>query len=616
MGLDKLIDLDLLTRYNTKKSAREDEKIQNLPIHDRNTLIKEYFKRNSTGKVYGVKFAYDANDVLIPNGYKYSANAGLVIEPSTRDVVGRNDYSGLNLFKHLECNAHVDENGYTVIDYIEGESGFSRTGAVDVVCVFAPVYEKIYEGYEGTTKYFYIEWTDRPKEGYTLNILCKNKDGENNGFYCIAKYQAVLINGIPYSSLGRPWTNGPSHNACITYYHKKGSYVSAMTCAEWAMVQRIFMMKFASTNSQAHLNGLTNYLPTSFYQIQFATTNKEYIILATSSANNLIVNTRIDIGTSTSRNNNNFTIGCNLEILSKSDDIVIFNGVTNNITSTGYNIKSIDTNIMCVKSKTGTDTQDVEGNPITFTYTIDGDETETEYNGTVQLVVSDSTYLLELYDENVNKIGDCSVSGIVNCTILYLDDNVTALTSHRVCTSIYKSGYSSEILGEDGCYMRGEFTTSSRHPAVLSGIEFNTGAYDTIGNSVWWYDNNSDLHLKLINDPSHLSANTTTIINTYTDIGIISRTSTAANWNYGKNIHYDLDNGGFTMNTGGSSTTGLCDGVYMVANTTKNAFYEVLVFGFLYNGAPSGLFCANANSALSDSSWRIASRPSLGGSRV
>jgi hypothetical protein len=164
--------------------------------------------------------------------------------------------------------------------------------------------------------------------------------------------------------------------------------------------------------------------------------------------------------------------------------------------------------------------------------------------------------------------------------------------------------------------MRGEFTTSSRHPAVLSGIEFNTGAYDTIGNSVWWYDNNSDLHLKLINDPSHLSANTTTIINTYTDIGIISRTSTAANWNYGKNIHYDLDNGGFTMNTGGSSTTGLCDGVYMVANTTKNAFYEVLVFGYLSAGAPCGLFCATASSALSSSAWLLASRPSLGGSRV
>jgi hypothetical protein len=613
MGLDKLIDLDLLTRYNTKKSAREDEKIQNLPIHDRNTLIKEYFKRNSTGKVYGVKFAYDANDVLIPNGYKYSANAGLVIEPSTRDVVGRNDYSGLNLFKHLECNAHVDENGYTVIDYIEGESGFSRTGAVDVVCVFAPVYEKIYEGYEGTTKYFYIEWTDRPKEGYTLNILCKNKDGENNGFYCIAKYQAVLINGIPYSSLGRPWTNGPSHNACITYYHKKGSYVSAMTCAEWAMVQRIFMMKFASTNSQAHLNGLTNYLPTSFYQIQFATTNKEYIILATSSANNLIVNTRIDIGTITSRGDNNFTIGCNLEILSKSDDIAIFKNVTDNITSTGYIIKTIDNNIMCVKSKTGTDTQDVEGNPITFTYTIDGDETETEYNGTVQLVVSDSTYLLELYDENVNKIGDCSVSGIVNCTILYLDDNVTALTSHRVCTSIYKSGYSLEILGADGCYMVGEFASSSRHPAVLSGIEFNTGAWDTIGNAVWQYDSNTQRHTLLMNDPSKLTKTAATITSTYTDIGTSNDNAASSNWFYNNDIHYDLDNGGFVMDSkGASSTTGLCDATYILGNQ-KSGLYEVLVFGVPAHGAPYGLFCATAYLALSFSDWDIASRPSLNG---
>ena len=310
-------------------------------------------------------------------------------------------------------------------------------------------------------------------------------------------------------------------------------------------------------------------------------------------------------------------MGCNLEILSKSDDIVIFNGVTDNITATGYTIKTIDNNIMCVKSLTGTDTQDVEGNPITFTYTVDGDETETEYTGNIQLVLSDSTYLLELYDDSsTTKIGDCNVSGIVNCTILYLDDEVTTLTSHRVCTSIYESGYSSEILGEDGCYMRGEFASSSRHPCVLSGVEFLTGAYDTIGNSVWWYDNNSDLHLKVINDPSQLSATAATITSTYTDIGIISRTLASSNWNYGKNIHYDLANGGFTMNTGGSSTTGLCDGVYMLANTTKNAFYEVLVVGNLSYGAPYGLFCASANAALSNSAWSIASRPSLGGSRV
>jgi hypothetical protein len=40
----------------------------------------------------------------------------------------------------------------------------------------------------------------------------------------------------------------------------------------------------------------------------------------------------------------------------------------------------------------------------------------------------------------------------------------------------------------------------------------------------------------------------------------------------------------------------------------------VIVFGNLNNGANNGPFCANANNALSNANWNIASRPSLGGS--
>ena len=615
MSLGKLIDLDRLSRYNDKVNNREDEKINSVPFANSMEYVKWYFDVHRDGKVYGVKFAYTSAGVIVPTGTKYGANVGLVVQPSTRTVSGRNDYENITVFKHFEANAHVDDNGNTIIDAIRGDKNFSYTGKVDVVCVFAPVYEKVYTGMEGTTKYLYIEWCDTPRPGFTLNKLCKDGNGNNKGFYCITKFQAGLIDGVPYASADlRPWTNGPSHNNCVTYYHKKSIYASAMTMAEWAMLQRIFMMKFASTDSQTHLNGLTNYLPTMFYWIQFAVTNKNYIVLTTANADILDVNTRIDIGTSGSRGNANFTIGCNLEILSKSSDIVIFNAVTDNITATGYVITSINNNIMCVKSLTGINTQDVEGNPITFTYTVDGDETGTEYNGVVQLVVSDSTYLLELYDDSgANKIGDCSVSGIVNCTILYLDDEVTTLTSHRVCTSVYTSGYSSEILGEDGCYMVGEFTSSSRHPCVLSGIEFLTGAYDIIGNAVWQYDSDTLRHTLIMNDPSKLTTTTETITSTYTDIGVCADNATTNSWYYNNDIHYDLNNGGLIMDSkGASSTTGLCDTTYILGNQTSG-LYEVLVFSSLFYGALYGLFYADASGALSASTWSIASRPSLNG---
>jgi hypothetical protein len=74
-----------------------------------------------------------------------------------------------------------------------------------------------------------------------------------------------------------------------------------------------------------------------------------------------------------------------------------------------------------------------------------------------------------------------------------------------------------------------------------------------------------------------------------------------------------LDNGGLIMDSiGASSTTGLCDGTYILGNQTSG-LYEVLVFGVPAHGAPYGLFCATAYLALSFSDWDIASRPSLNG---
>ena len=616
MSLSKAIDTEKLAYYDSAIKTREDTKLGTLPISNSMEYVKWYFRTHRDGKVYGVKFAYDANDCLVAAGTKYGANTNLVAQPSTRTVSGRNDYDYINVFKHFDANAHLDENGNTIIDAIRGDKNFSYTGKVDVVCVFAPVYERIYTGYESSTKYLYIEWCDSPKEGFTLNKLCKDGNGNNKGFYCITKFQAGLIDGVPYASAGLYlWVSGPSYNNCVDTYHARHEYMCGMTMAEWAMIQRISLMKYGNTNYQGNLNGLTSYYYTG-YEILNTSTNKNHIVLSTTNANNLYLNTRIDVGTSATRGANSRNIIDNTEILGKSDDIVVFNDlITNFVLATGYTIKTMNTNIVCIKSLIDANTLDIDGNRPSAVFTYDDGTSTTDVEVYLNLILSGTDYILDAVDQDNMSTGCHSAVGDTACTMLTISDNISVTAgSTYVETSIYSSGYSLDICGSDGCWMTGSFAASSRFASVISGIEILTGAWDIIGNAVWQYDSETNPHIKLCNNPSLITKTSGDIDTRYTDIGYYTHTNTSNAYVYASDIHYDLNNGGFVMDCGGgSSTKGLCDATYILGAQTSGK-YEVFVFGGLSLGAGSGPFCATASGALSGAAWNFASRPSLGGS--
>jgi hypothetical protein len=617
MSTNKLIDVDLLEYYDSKTRIREDAKINSIPFANSMEYVKWYFDVHRDGKIYGVKFAYDANDCLVATGTKYGANTNLVAQPSTRTVSGRNDYDEITVFKHFDANAHLDDNGNTIIDAIYGDKNFSYTGKVDVVCVFAPVYEKIYVGYESTTKYLYIEWCDTPRPGFTLNKLCKDGNGNNKGFYCITKFQAGLIEGTPYSSAGLyPWVksaddDGPCYNTCVDVYHDRHNYMCGMTMAEWAMIQRIFLMKYSSTNQQMGIGGLSAYYYTG-YAIQYTTSNKNYIVLKTTDATTLYLNTMIDVGTGNSRGPNQYNIICNTEILSMNNDIVIFNDLTTTgfiITDASYSLVSIPTDILCTKLAETGEAKTVEDDSITATFNNGSDVT-------VNLVldVTGTTYTLYAYDGSNNEIGH-STAGDTTNTVIYISDIIsTAVGSNYVETSIYKTGYSLEICGDDGCWEIGNFVNDYKHPSVISGIEIHSGAWDLIGNAIWNYDSNTNPHIELCNNPSLISKSGTHITNRYIDIGNYTHTNSESGYVYGSDIRYDLINGGFVIDCGnGADTKGVCDATYILGNATSGR-YEMFIFGTLSRSRRSaGLFCASAGSALSASSWGITSRPSLNG---
>jgi len=616
-----LINSSLLSYYNDKAKQRELNKINKLPFKNKSEFLKLYFAANRDEKIYGVKFAYTSAGVIVPAGTKYGANEGLVVEPSTRTVAGRDDYANINVFRSIDANVHYGDDGNIVIDAIVGEPGFSYYGKVDVVCLFASVYERVYKETVNGTDYLCIEWTDTPRDGFTLNNLCKDINGKDQGFYTITKFPSVWIDGAPYSSAGEyPWVHqafttvtGPSYNTCVDKYHARNENMTSITMGQAAMIQRIFMMKYGHTNFANNLNGLISYYYNRLY-IQTATTNKNYVVLTTTDANKLYVDTRIDIGNPESdrQYQRSMNIASNATITNKSNDIVLFKNVKTGFTisNTDYSISSsTDFDILCKKISNTGNAVDLDDNNISiqFTYTDPNTSETSDVDINLVLDITGSTYTLYAYDGNSNVIG-YSASGETTYSLVYIDSNVTVDTTCSVQTSIYKTGYSLDILGKDGTYEVGNFAVNSRFPSVMSGIELFSGTLEVCGNAVYSYDSNTNAHVLIQNDLKAVTKTTATISSDYTDIGYLTHTTAGVTWKHGKDIHYDLNNGGYTIDCdGGSATTGLCDAVYYRGDQTSG-LYEVLLFGYLLTGGFAGSFCSHANSTLSFAGWSLAAR--------
>ena len=598
MSLSKVIDTTLLAYYDSKVDDREDAKIAALPLKTRNDIVSEYFKKNRNGQVYGVKFAYNASNVLQASGTKYGANASLSMTASTRTVVGTDNYSDKCLFKHFDANIHQDENGDLIIDYLSDEVGFSYTGKVNVVCLYAPVYERVYTGTESSTNYLYIEWCDTPRDGFTLNPLCKDSNGNNRGFFAIAKFPAGLIDGVPYSSAGLiPWLNEPSYDKCVDTYHLINNYQCSLTMAQMVYLQRMFMIKFGSTNFQANLGGVTNYNYTR--QIGVARTNKNYVMV--SSPGDLYVGTSWDIRAGSSRTTDLIDT---VEVIGKDTSFGTLTDINSKLTISDetYTITSETFDLVC-KNVDGVAT-DPSGDPITISFAHNGEPVNVD-------IVYTNTRKIEVYDSGT-LIASTSATASTTNSVIYVSKNVTTTTSNYIHTSIYTTGYSLGILGNDGCYMPGAFSANYRFPSVLGGVELLGGAAEIIGNVVIEYDSNKYPHVLVCNDPSEITKDTSEISSTYTDAGHFTATTTGNGWKYQSNIEYNLSLGAFTSTAGpGSSTSGLCDSIYYNAGKSSGKVAAV-AFGDLYRADHDGIFCLDASSTdLSTYSQYISTRPAF-----
>lgn len=258
--------------------------------------IEGYYNAQRTGKVYQTKiWKYDTNPTSV--GEKLLDNKGLVFEPSTDTVEGRDDY--LNgehpLFEWVYCNYKRHEDGIAYPIATEYDANYVEIGAVDVGAMQMSFY---WNWDASNPEYDLITISDSPNEKYKLKpwTECKRANGSIEPFCVGSAYTSGLASdGLLRSQPNLKPERNQSHNNMITNYGKKGNgYYGAG--AERNTFQIIFnLIKGATKNSQSLYQGTSSYnfqIPAS---VESATANTHFPV-ANAQAAQILVGSYVSVG--------------------------------------------------------------------------------------------------------------------------------------------------------------------------------------------------------------------------------------------------------------------------------------------------------------------------------
>ena len=231
---------------------------------DIETFLSNYFAVRRTGKVYTTKI-YKYETSTSSTGVKMNANEGMVCVPSTNTTSGQDDYQDVGLFQHFTCNWSVDDDGFNHVDALEGQTGFTKYGKVQV----GEVTMSGWFGVEDTETAILYHYSDKESE-LTPHPMKEsiNPDGTISPFMIHAKYVAGDIDGTPYSSKGLAPASGcqatqarnpVSYTGLITYMHKLGGHYCGTTSWDLFYRQLMMIIKYATTHSQSIMTGCTSY---------------------------------------------------------------------------------------------------------------------------------------------------------------------------------------------------------------------------------------------------------------------------------------------------------------------------------------------------------------------
>lgn len=266
-------------------------------LADRLDVLDVLFKFPRTGKVYTVKIPkFATNQTTVCE--KLDDNVGLVCEPSTDTVEGRDDYADIPLFRWYNCNYLRDSHGHAYPTAIEGISeDYATTGSVDVGVIQMAPYIK----WEDADDYNILSITDTPREGYRL--WCEaTSDGKDYPYVIHSKdFSGIAEDGLPRSQPNLKPKRANSYQNLITEYAKKGDgYFGAREARNtWQII--FDMIKYATKSSRSVFAGCTSYN----YQYAASIQREDkltYFPLTKAQAANILVGSCVSVGYGSNNN--------------------------------------------------------------------------------------------------------------------------------------------------------------------------------------------------------------------------------------------------------------------------------------------------------------------------
>ena len=255
--------------------------------------VKFYYNMQRDGKVYQTRFyKFDVNPTS--DGTKMLANEGLVCEPSTDTVEGRDDYESIPLFKWVRCNYKREADGTPYPVAIEGDENYKTTGDVDVGSMMMSFWYKVEEN--GDYIDYYISDSPNALLGLKPWVNCVRADGTTVPWNIYSSYFSGLASDGKLRSQPnlRP-ENFQSYQNMVTNYGKKGDgYFGAGVDLETFQILMI-AIKYGTKNSQSVFKGTTNYN----FQYQAAVQRSEkdtYFPVTQAQKNNIIVGSSVCVG--------------------------------------------------------------------------------------------------------------------------------------------------------------------------------------------------------------------------------------------------------------------------------------------------------------------------------
>lgn len=176
----------------------------------------------------------------------------------------------------------------------------------------------------------------------------------------------------------------------------------------------------------------------------------------------------------------------------------------------------------------------------------------------------------------------------------------------------WTTGTTDCVLGNTGAY---KSCTSGIYPIKIQGIELANGAWETLGDSIMKYYQDSEGNYKFQRyTVADATKQSTAITADYKACGVEVDQPASSSWNYIVKMLFALGMFQPSIITGGGSSTYHKDAHYVLAATTGER--EILCVGALNHGvAVCGVSCSACANSLGSTNWDFGGRLSFNGCR-